>query len=84
MNITTDLEGAADFLNISKDTMRDLAASGAVPGAKIGKEWVFWMDDLCEYVKAEVRRQTHERRGGAVVQTSRSRLRNPPALKAQL
>ncbi len=61
---TLNLETAAEFLNISADTMRDLAADGTVPGAKIGKCWVFTDEDLDAYVRDEVRRQTAERRGG--------------------
>ena len=60
---TLNLETAAEFLNISADTMRDLAADGTVPGAKIGKCWVFTDEDLETYVRDEVRRQTAERRG---------------------
>ena len=60
---TYNVEGAAEFLNISTDTMKDLAGSGAVPGAKIGKGWVFYDEDLVEYLRAEIRRQTNERRG---------------------
>lgn len=60
---TFNVEGAAEFLNVSTDTMKDLAGSGAIPGAKIGKCWVFAEDDLLEYLRAEIRRQTAERRG---------------------
>lgn len=38
---TFGLHDAADFLNISIDTMKDFAQNGIVPGAKIGKSWVF-------------------------------------------
>lgn len=58
---TFNVEGAAEFLNISADTMKELAAIGAVPGAKIGKSWVFYDEDLVEYLRAEIRRQTAER-----------------------
>lgn len=56
------LEEAAKFLNISCDTMRDLAADGTVAGAKIGKGWVFSEDDLSEYLRDEIRKQTLSRR----------------------
>lgn len=66
---TFNVEGAAEFLNISTDTMRRLAASGAVPGAKIGKAWVFIDVCLEWYLSKEIERQTAERqnRSGIMV-----------------
>jgi excisionase family DNA binding protein len=64
--ITYGIEGAAEFLNISPDTMKDLAASGKVAGAKIGKSWVFADEFLAEYLRKEILRQTAERRGQPV------------------
>lgn len=61
---TLNLETAAAFLFVSEYTLQDLAASGAVSGAKIGKCWVFTDEDLDAYVRDEVGRQTAERRGG--------------------
>ncbi|MER2540014.1 MAG: helix-turn-helix domain-containing protein [Azonexus sp.] len=86
---TLNLETAADFLNISADTMRDLAADGTVPGAKIGKCWVFTDEDLDAYVRDEVRRQTAERRGGklsapiptAFTRSVRRKAMTPPPLR---
>ncbi len=60
---TYDIERAAKFLNISADTMKELAQNGVVPGAKIGKCWVFVDDDLADYLRKEVAKQTAERRG---------------------
>lgn len=64
---TFGIEGAAGFLNISTDRLLDLAAKGTVPGAKIGKSWVFTDEDLGEYLRAEVRKQTADRRGEKLV-----------------
>ncbi len=64
---THNAESAAEFLNISADTLKDMAGSGAIPGAKIGKCWGFEEDDLAEYLRAEIRRQTAERRGHPAV-----------------
>ena len=63
--ITHNIETAAAFLNVSADTMKDLAGSGVVPGAKIGKAWVFTDEALEEYLRSEIARQTAERRGSA-------------------
>ena len=59
---TLSLEGAAAHLNVSPDTMRDLAANGDVAGAKIGKAWVFTDEALEEYIREEIRQQTAGRR----------------------
>lgn len=59
---TFGLEDAAAHLNVSPDTMRDLAANGDVAGAKIGKSWVFADEDLDEFLRNEIRKQTAERR----------------------
>ena len=59
---TFSIEGAAAHLNVSPDTMRDLAANGDVAGAKIGKAWVFTDEDLDEYLRKEIKKQTAARR----------------------
>ena len=38
---TLDLHEAADFLKISESTAQEMAANGEIPGAKIGRAWVF-------------------------------------------
>ena len=60
---TFNTEGAAEFLNISEDKMRELAANGTVAGAKIGKGWVFTDEDLGEFIRGEIRKQTAALRG---------------------
>ena len=86
---THDIEGAAVFLNVSTDTMKDLAGKGVVPGAKIGKGWVFSDEALEDYLREEIRRQTAERRGmpagklkvdTAYSRTVRRKPRTPPTL----
>ena len=57
-----NLEGGAEYLMVSIDTMRDLAANGDVAGAKIGKAWVFTDEDLDEYLRKEIKKQTAARR----------------------
>ena len=60
---TFGIESAAEFLNVSPDTMKDLAQNGVVPGAKIGKCWVFSDESLESYLREEIRKQTADRRG---------------------
>jgi excisionase family DNA binding protein len=59
---TYDIHEAADFLKVDRSTALDLAGSGALPGAKVGRSWVFLESDLEEYLRDQVRRQTEERR----------------------
>ncbi|MDC7699557.1 helix-turn-helix domain-containing protein [Vogesella indigofera] len=61
MSETLDISGAARLLNVSDETMRELAAAGQVLGCKIGMAWVFVKDDLMDYLRQEARRQTAER-----------------------
>ena len=60
---TLDIAECAEFLKINSTTASELAASGELPGAKIGRAWVFLLDDLVEYLRAEVRRQQAKRKG---------------------
>lgn len=66
---TFGLEEAAEFLRISKDSMRKMADSGKVPGAKVGPEsgrvWIFTDESLEDYLREEIRRQTAVKRGNA-------------------
>lgn len=63
---TLDLQGAAAYLHVSKDSMRDMADSGKVPGAKVGptngRQWIFTEESLDDYLREEIKRQTAERR----------------------
>jgi len=65
---TLDIDECAEFLKVDKSTALKLAASGALPGARIGRAWVFLLDDLTEYLRAEARRQMRERLAKAGVE----------------
>jgi len=56
-----NIEECAEFLKIHITTASEMAADGTLPGAKIGKAWVFLLEDLVDYLRAEVRRQQSER-----------------------
>lgn len=58
---TLDLKEAAEYLKISEESARELAASGDLPGAKVGKAWVFLRDDLKDWLRDQVRRQQEQR-----------------------
>jgi excisionase family DNA binding protein len=60
-HITLDLNEAANFLKISETTAQEMAASGELPGAKIGRAWVFLADDLVAWLREQVKSQRRER-----------------------
>lgn len=44
---------AAAVLRCNADTVRRLAASGTIPGRKLGRRWLFDPDQLRAYVRGE-------------------------------
>jgi hypothetical protein len=56
---TLNLREAAVFLHIHPEELRTRAKRGLIPGAKIGRQWVFIDIDLAEFVRSlyPVRRQ---------------------------
>ena len=67
MSRTLSLIECADFLNVHETTAQEMAKDGTLPGAKIGRSWVFLEEDLIDYVRSEVRRQRAERLAEAEV-----------------
>ena len=52
-----DAEEAAAFLGMHADTLRERAAKGIIPGAKVGKEWRFLVSDLAAHLRAHWQRR---------------------------
>jgi hypothetical protein len=50
---TLDTEQAAAFLRIHPVTLKAKARGGEIPGAKIGRRWVFLQIDLVAYLRAQ-------------------------------
>jgi len=50
---TMSLKNAAEFLNMNFETLREKAKAGIVPGAKVGKSWVFIEEDLAYYIRSQ-------------------------------
>ena len=50
---TLNLQQAAEFLKIHPVTLGEKARAGEIPGAKIGKSWVFLEIDLIDYIRAQ-------------------------------
>ena len=60
---TLDLQAAAAFLHIHPVTLQEKARAGEIPGAKIGKCWVFVDVDLVEHQRHVVQRVRRLERG---------------------
>lgn len=58
---TYNLQETANFLKVHAETVSRLAKSGQLPGAKIGRAWVFLEDDLIKYLREQIQSQVRER-----------------------
>jgi hypothetical protein len=50
---TLGLHAAAELLGVHPVTLREKARLGEIPGAKIGKSWVFVDVDLIDHIRAQ-------------------------------
>ncbi|HEY8100172.1 MAG TPA: helix-turn-helix domain-containing protein [Burkholderiaceae bacterium] len=50
---TLDTQQAAQFLHMHPVTLQGKARRGEIPGAKLGKQWVFLRLDLMAYIRAQ-------------------------------
>jgi excisionase family DNA binding protein len=77
---TLDLSECADFLKIDRTTALRLAGEGELPGAKIGRAWVFLEEDLVEYLRAKAREQARQRLAETTIAKDlhAAAIRNPP------
>ena len=48
---TFNIEEASKFLGAHRETIRRMAASGELPGVKIGRGWRFIEQDLAMYMR---------------------------------
>jgi hypothetical protein len=49
---TLDLQEAAHLLRVNPEELRQRAKAGAIPGAKVGRRWIFVEDDLVDHVRS--------------------------------
>jgi len=49
---TLNLREAAAFLHMHPEEVRTRAKRGLIPGAKVGRRWVFIENDLAEFVRS--------------------------------
>jgi excisionase family DNA binding protein len=65
---TFDIDECADFLKVDRNTALKLAQQGDLPGARIGRAWVFLEDDIVEYLRVRVRQQMVARQNDNVIE----------------
>jgi excisionase family DNA binding protein len=58
---TLTLIEACAYLNAERTKVLDLAGRGLLPGAQIGRGWVFRIVDVREYLRVQVESQTARR-----------------------
>ena len=49
---TLNLREAAEFLRLHPEELRQRAKNGRIPGAKVGRSWVFLEEDLASYLRS--------------------------------
>ena len=49
---TLDLSEASDFLKVHPSTLLEKTRTGAIPGRKVGRAWVYLEDELVAYLRA--------------------------------
>ena len=59
---TMDLSDVASFLGAKPETVAQLARRGELPGAQIGKGWIFLRENVVEYLRDRIMRDTLARR----------------------
>ena len=59
---TVDIEEAAHLVKAEIDTIQQLARTGEIPGAKVGKSWVFFRSDVLAYLRKAIDDATELRR----------------------
>ncbi|CAB3687941.1 hypothetical protein LMG24238_02961 [Paraburkholderia sediminicola] len=62
---TFDLIECAEFLKVDRNTAMKLAGTGELPGAKIGRAWVFLEDDVVAFLRRKAQEQSLLRLQGA-------------------
>lgn len=53
---TLGLKEAAALLLLAPESLRQMASAGKVPGARVGKRWVFLEGDLEEFIRSRYRK----------------------------
>lgn len=59
---TMDLQTAAAYLGAKTETISQLARKGELPGAQIGKGWIFLREDVLDFLRRRIDAETKVRR----------------------
>jgi hypothetical protein len=51
--LTFDLQEAAECLKLHPEELRRRAKAGSIPGAKVGRAWVFLVEDLIGFLRSK-------------------------------
>lgn len=62
---TLGLDECAAMLRINPSTALELAQRGEIPGAKIGRAWVFVEEDVLTYLREQIETQVEQRKKAA-------------------
>ena len=80
---TLNLEETARFLKVHTETISRLAKTGQLPGAKIGRAWVFLEEDLVEYLRDQIQAQQTMRAEESKVRDQTDSLKSPTEKQAR-
>lgn len=80
---TLNLEETAKFLKVHTETISRLAKNGQLPGAKIGRAWVFLEEDLVEYLRDQIQAQQTMRAEESKVRDQTDSLKSPTEKQAR-
>jgi excisionase family DNA binding protein len=59
---TMDLSEVATFLGATSETVAQFARNGELPGAQIGKGWIFLREDVVGFLRQRISQETVARR----------------------
>ena len=63
---TMNLPSVASYLGVRAETVAQLARKGELPGAQIGKGWIFLREDVLQFLRDRIARETEGRRAARV------------------
>jgi len=72
-----DLQTAAAFLGAKAETISQLARKGDLPGAQIGKGWIFLREDVLDFLRRRIAAETEARRAQNIRNESTAEEDNP-------
>lgn len=66
LNETMNLPTVASYLGARTETVAQLARKGELPGAQIGKGWIFLREDVLKFLRDRIAQETEGRRAAQV------------------